>query len=172
MAAHPVEITRLTAAGSGAVAVLRLEGEDLLPLLGRHLLTPGGRPITEERLAQEADSARHRPIFVHIPLTNTAARDAADRPREEAVLYLPSRTTAELSCHGGDLLVESVISLFLADGAAAASGAFFSLSSTSAMVLFLPLRGFKLQNQMITQFHPKSVSNWLQSAFLSVGRKH
>ena len=123
MAAHPVEITRLTAAGSGAVAVLRLEGEDLLPLLGRHLLTPGGRPITEERLAQEADSARHRPIFVHIPLTNMAARDAADRPREEAVLYLPSRTTAELSCHGGDLLVESVISLFLADGAAAASGA-------------------------------------------------
>ena len=123
MAAHPVRITRLTAAGSGAVAVLRLEGEGLLPLLARRLVFPGGRPITEDRLAREADAERHRPIFVHIPLTGEAAGDAADCPREEAVLYLPSRTTAELSCHGGDLLVESVTSLFLADGAAAASDA-------------------------------------------------
>lgn len=123
MAAHPVEISRLTAAGSGAVAVLRLEGEGLLPLLARHLLTPGGRPITEERLAREADAPVHRPIFVYIPLRGEAARGDAERPREEAVLYLPSRTEAELNCHGGDLLVESVTSLFLADGAAAASSA-------------------------------------------------
>ena len=156
MAAPPVKISRLTAAGNGAVAVLRLEGECLLPLLTRYLFHPSGRPISREQLLREADAAIHRPLFTHIPLASapvtpnetTAANrsknqsndqrdnrggnrgsnredeqrnEQGSQPREEAVLYLPSRTRAELNCHGGDTLVEAVTALFVAGGAVLAS---------------------------------------------------
>lgn len=106
-------IARLTPAGRGAVAVMRLLGDDAAERIAPLLFHADGRPFSIEELT----AATRRPLFARFTLDFDSDAESGvsdnsdasgDSPCEEVVLRVVDAAHLEIHAHGGEGIVAAI----------------------------------------------------------------
>lgn len=114
---RPLTVRRLTPAGRGAVASIRLSGSGAFSFFAQLFSTPSGRP-----LSSTPETWKNRLLFGFFSLATDGKNDDFSSEftpsREQVVVAILSPDEIEIDCHGGEAVSAAILRTLANRGAA------------------------------------------------------